>query len=239
MSEKAKAKKSSHEVGSAFDLLGKSYEIVKKNWQVFAVVNILSILGAFATALDMNKKSQQNWTTGSGWNVSSGTDLATVLGLGAIIVLALGIVGLFLYAMSISLQVKSSVGKKPDLAELFEDGKKYFFPLVGTALLSGLIVLGGLILLIVPGIIAIGRLAMAPYHVVDKNLGVIDALKASNNQAIGKMGLIYAAIGVTIVIALIAALLDIIPIIGPLVGVGVTIAYSLVLVLRYQQLKKA
>lgn len=238
MSEKAKAKKSSHEVGSAFDLLGKSYEIVKKNWQVFAVVNILAILSAVLKALDLDKDSRTNWAMGGSWNASSGTELGTVLGLGLAILLVLGVVGLFLYTMSISLHVKASAGKTPDVNELFEDGKKYFFPVVGTAIVSGLIVLGGLILLIVPGIIAIGRLAMAPYHVVDKNLGIVDALKASNKQAIGRMGLVYGAIGVIILISIIASLLDVIPVIGPLVGVGVTIAYSLVLALRYQQLKK-
>jgi hypothetical protein len=52
------------------------------------------------------------------------------------------------------------------------------------------------------------------------------------------MGLIYGAIGVTIVIAILAGLIGVIPVLGPLAGAAITIAYSLVLPLRYRQLKK-
>lgn len=239
MSKEATTSKNSHEIGSAFDLLGKSYDIVKKNWQVFAAVNILSILSAIAVAFDFDKNDKNSWFMGGSWNASSGNDLGVILGLSAALIVVFGVIGLFLYAMSTSLQVKASAGKKPDLNELFEDGKKYFFRLLGVGILSSIIIVVGLILLIVPGIIAIGRLVMSPYHVVDKNLGVIDALKASNKQAIGRLGLVWAAIGVTILISILVSIINYVPIIGPLVGVAISIAYSLVMALRYQQLKKA
>jgi hypothetical protein len=243
MAKKSKAK-SQHEksepTGSAFDLLGKSADIVKKNWQVFAVVNIFTIVGALDKAFNRDVTNNGYWSSyqANNWGGLSGPQLAGTLGLGFAIVLLLAIVGIFLYAMSVSLQVKSTARKKPQLPELFEDGKKYFFRIIGVSLLSGLIILVGLALLVVPGIIAIGRLIMAPYHLVDKDLGVVEALKRSNDQAIGKMGLIYGAIGVTIVIAILAGLIGVIPVLGPLAGAAITIAYSLVLPLRYRQLKK-
>lgn len=246
MAGKTKAKnetehKTKEPIGSAFDLLGKSLDIVKKNWQVFAAVNILTIISAIGKASGNNHYERHGYWSYqpmNNWGGLSGTGLAAVIGAGFLLVLIFAVIGIFLYAMSVSLQVKSTAGKKPELSELFEDGKKYFFRIIGVSLLSGLIILVGLILLIVPGIIALGRLIMAPYYMVDKDLGVMDAIKRSNDNAIGKMGLIYGAIGVTILVAIFAGIIGVIPVLGPLAGAAITIAYSLVIPLRYQQLKK-
>ena len=48
----AKNESGGAKVGSVFDLLGKSYRIVKENWQLFAVVNIFTVLYAVMDALN-------------------------------------------------------------------------------------------------------------------------------------------------------------------------------------------
>ncbi len=66
--------------------------------------------------------------------------------------------------------------KKPKYEDLF-----YYKPILNyflTSFLTGLIVIGGLILLIIPGIYLAIRLKYAVYLVVDKNLGPIEAIKA-------------------------------------------------------------
>jgi hypothetical protein len=238
MNKKPNPKSNNPRIGSAFDLLGKSYEIVKKNWQAFAVVNILAILSAFFAAISPDK-GNDNWVlkTAGKWEGVSGLELASILGAGFLALLLLIIVAIFLYAMATSLEVKSTAGKKPDISELFEDGKRYFFRIFGLVILMGLIIVAGFLLLIVPGIIAIGRLVMAPYYLVDKDLSIMQALKQSNDKAIGNMGRIYGAIGVTILVAIFANIIGAIPVIGALIGVAITIAFSLVVALRYQQLK--
>ncbi len=50
----AKESTKSAQTGSAFDLLGKSYNIVKENWQIFAVVNIFAIIYAVLDAMNPN-----------------------------------------------------------------------------------------------------------------------------------------------------------------------------------------
>lgn len=235
------AKKSNKEVGSAFDLLGRSWEIVKNNWVVFAVVNIFVILGGLSNAAGDPTIKEGETPSQFSDNLSSltGMEIAAIAGLGSIVLLIFAIVAILLFVMTTSLEVKSSAGKKPDLSELFKDGKKYFFRMIGVGILSGLIILGGFILLIIPGFIAITRLIMSPYHLVDKDLGVVESLKQSNEQAKGNAGKIWAAIGVTILVSIGASILGVIPVLGALAGAAVTIAFSLVLVLRYQQLKKA
>jgi len=54
-----------------------------------------------------------------------------------------------------------------------------FFPMLGTIALQGVIILVGLLLLIIPGIIAAVLLMFAQLAVVDKNLNPVEALKES------------------------------------------------------------
>jgi uncharacterized membrane protein len=54
-----------------------------------------------------------------------------------------------------------------------------FLPYLGVLVGYGVFVLGGFLFLIVPGIIAVTALGFAKFFVIDKHLGVADALRAS------------------------------------------------------------
>jgi uncharacterized membrane protein len=56
---------------------------------------------------------------------------------------------------------------------------KPFWRFLGTQLLVGLIVFAGILLFVIPGIIAAVGLGFAPYAVIDRGAGVIDSLKQS------------------------------------------------------------
>lgn len=242
MAEESSDTTNKKEIGSAFDLLGKSWNIVKSNWQAFAVVNIFVILGAIADSFvtdSNNKGANSDYGFASSLSGFGEDQLAAIVGGGLLIVLLIVALIIFLATMKTGLEVKSAVGKKPNLSELFNDGKKYFFRFFLLCVLLAIIIVTGFILLIVPGIIALGRLIMAPYHMLDKDLGVIEAIKHSNEQAKGNMSKVYAAIGVMIVVSIGASILGAIPILGPLAGAVVTIGFSVVLALRYQELKKS
>jgi uncharacterized membrane protein len=67
---------------------------------------------------------------------------------------------------------------KVEFEEVFT-GFKLYWNTVGAGLLTGLIILGGFILLIVPGIIFSCKLAFVPYLVTDRKLGPVEAIKTS------------------------------------------------------------
>jgi len=230
------SQKSNQEIGSAFDLLGKSYEIVVKNWPAFAIVNVFTILSSIFAGLNIGDKN----TSGFDNNYSSafvpGADLSDRLALGIFVVVIFAVINIFLYIALIVLETRVSAGKRPTISEIFNETFNYGLRLIGLAILASIIIVVGLILLIVPGIIAIGRLAMSPYILVDKNVGIIEAMKLSNEMGKSYFGKIWAAIGVVILISLGAGLLSIFPVVGPIVGTLITIAFSLVIVLRYRQL---
>lgn len=227
------------EVGSAFDLLGKSFEVVKKNWVAFAAVNILALLSAlFAFRSQPEIQTNSNMSFETWLNSVSGFDIGAFAGFALVIILVVIAAAIYLFAMTTILEVESSAGKQPSVGHLFEKAKQYWLRLLGVMLLTGLVIVAGFILLIIPGIIALGRLAMAPYLMVDKDLGVIEAIKASNEMGKKYFWQVLGAIGVTLLVAIAAGIIGLIPVIGTLIGTIISIAFSLVVVLRYQQLKK-
>jgi len=74
--------------------------------------------------------------------------------------------------------------QKPPFATLF-DARDCFWRVIGTGILYGLIVLAGFILLIAPGIIWAVKFSLCYYFVIDKDLGPIEALKASSRTTMG------------------------------------------------------
>lgn len=235
----AKSESADIEVGSVFDLLGKSFEIVKNNWVAFAIVNILALLSVlFSFGGKKEADLPQNATFDQAVTAITGYDLGTFLTYFiplAIVIIALSI---YLFAMSTILEVESTTGKKPSLGHLFEKAKGYWLRILGLMILSAIIIIAGFALLIVPGFIAFVLLIMAPFYMVDKNLGIIDSIKASFEMGKKHFWKVAAAILLTFIIAFGTVILDRIPLVGGLLGVIITIAFSLIIPLRYQQLKK-
>jgi hypothetical protein len=231
---------STADIGSAFDLLGKSFDIVKQNWQVFLFVNILTILGSLSALapVSSDEDSANVSALESGISGLSGLEIGLVASLGLIFILGFLIVNAYFFVMQQILITKASDGQKLTAGQIFNEANKRLFRMILLFLLGGLIIGLGLILLIVPGLIAFARIVMAPYVMVDKNLGVMDSLKESNRLSKKYSGKVWAAIGVSILIGIGVALVDIVPFAGQIAGALITIAFSLVMALRYFQLKK-
>lgn len=80
----------------------------------------------------------------------------------------------------------ASRGEKPTWSDLgYAFGPRYWSSL-GLGVLSALIVIGGLILLILPGIYLAVKLAFAPVRWVEDGLGAVDAIKASFEDVKGR-----------------------------------------------------
>lgn len=94
-----------------------------------------------------------------------------------------------------------------------------FIPYVITSILTALCVLVGLILLVVPGIIAVTGLALSPYLVVDRKMNPIDAMKKSWELTKGSRLTIFFLILIAILVNIAGALLLFI---GLIVSIPVT-----------------
>jgi len=78
----------------------------------------------------------------------------------------------------LKIALKLSRDQKPHISELISNGS-YLVSYILGSICYALAVIGGMILLIIPGIILMVMLQMYPYLIIDKNMGPLEALKRS------------------------------------------------------------
>lgn len=141
---------------------------------------IISILGAIS-----NVSADQNSTPSSSTSTTSASG-GEFLSLGvifALIFVLVVVVGVFVQGM-ISYATYSAInGKAPSIKEAYTATKEKFWVLLEVAIRSALKIIGGLILLIIPGIRAICRYQMAPVAVFDqKDSSAKEVMEFSKKQ---------------------------------------------------------
>ncbi len=162
MSEKTFSKKEAIKFG---------WETTKSNFKFFLVVLVIIVA------------------------VSVGTGILTRLtegnaGLFIIATIVSWIVNLVIQLGMIKISLKFCDGQKPEIDDIFSQ-YKLILNFVVASILYGLIVFGGLILLIVPGIIWGIRYSYYSYLIVDKGMGPIQALKESAKVTYGAKGQLF------------------------------------------------
>lgn len=118
---------------------------------------------------------------------------------GVLIGLLAAIAGIIIQIGTTKMFLRMSDGEKPVFTSIFQE-YKYFWKYLGASILGGLAMLGGLILLIIPGIIWAVRFSFATILVIDANMGPMEAMKES--WAITK-GKFWNLFGLSIVFCLI------------------------------------
>lgn len=141
------------------------------------------------------------------------------------------VVGVFVQAALVLTYLASVRGKKVSAGEKLSQGSQFFVQLLLLQLLVALSVFIGLLLFIVPGIILLTRLFVAEYYLIDKNMGAVEAYKASLAATKGNTGKVWGIFGATLLMSLIA-----ITIIGIPVAIYLVLMYSAANALLYQYL---
>ncbi len=165
-----------------------------------------------------------------GAGLAAGSPVAILLAL----IIAAGVVtGLILSMAIIVAVVESAKGNRIAFTTSVREGLRYFWRLFGLLLISGLIVIVGFMLLIVPGIFALQRLLLAPYILVDKNIGIKEAIRESFRFGRKFSGAVWGVLGVLLLINLIS----LVPFIGWLVSSVLGIMYLCAPAIRYLQIR--
>ncbi len=98
----------------------------------------------------------------------------------------------------------------------------------------GLISIASLLLFIIPFFFIMPRLVLSFYFVVDKDMGVVDAIKSSWESTRGSVGSVWGIIGVMILMAL-----PVITIVGILITIYFLFMYSAVFAVLYKTIGQA
>ncbi len=123
---------------------------------------------------------------GSNYSTDRGDGIdGSMLALASIVGIAIWVLSTIIQMGATMIYVKLARGEKVEFNELFAHYRQ-FWSYFGASILYGLIVTGGLILLIVPGIIWAIKFGMYSYLVVDKKMGALEALRESSRVTMGE-----------------------------------------------------
>lgn len=143
---------------------------------VFFIVLIL-IMGLMNVIPGMVSQLAQK--SGSAGNANLG-----LIFFAGIVQLAFTVLGMIMQIGMMKICLKFIDGEKPDYMDLFTHYRYFFNFLIG-GILVALIVLGGMLLLIVPGIIWAIKYSYVGYLIVDRDMNPIDAIKKSGQITMG------------------------------------------------------
>src|SRR6266542_160258 len=188
-----------HKLPSAFDLFSPSMEAVKRNLPAFLIlIGVPIVLSLIGQGPHLFRASAAGVNEGP---------LGVVGLVGGVLSLLAG-PGLIL------LQIKGAQNETPlawDAA--FKQGLHFFWRYLGLALLTTIVLIISLALLIVPFFFVLPRLFLAPFFLIDKNMGVVDSMKASW-KTYGERKGTWGVMGVFVLIGIALA----VPVVGWIVG---------------------
>lgn len=144
-------------------------------------------------------------------------------------------VSLLLYPPLVYTYLRSAHGKTVSVLDAVRKSYRSFWPLLGLTLITGFIILIGLLLFIVPGVIMLRRYLLSPYYLIEEKLSIKDAMTRSAEESKVYQGSVYGVIGVILLIALIGVVTQV----GLVVSAILQLLYAAAPAIRYLEIKKA
>lgn len=158
----------------------KLHKVNKKFSITLIVLSIFSALGQFSDSV--SKPNDQTTSTAENISMSS-SEIIIVAIVATILVLAVIAVGIIIEGMIAYTSYKAISNKVPSISEAFEASQNKFWTILWLNIIIFFRVLGGLLLLIVPGIRAGLRYTIAPIVLFDENLSAKDTANRSREIA--------------------------------------------------------
>jgi hypothetical protein len=217
-----------------FAVLGDTFKKIKESWEAlllnistFLIIAIIPMVMVFVASIFF-----------AGAVASSINGNSLVLGfsgaVAVVLILLAAVAGvIFLPAITIT-QLNSVRGKKIEVADAIKQGLPLVLPMLGLAILVGLSVVFGLILLIVPGLLAAFFFSMSLYIYVDNKPGVIESMKQSLELVKNNWMPVLAYFIVMIAVSIVSNF----PGIGPLANFALSVAYFCLPAIIYVQISK-
>lgn len=224
----------------SLDLIRPSFQLIKTHFNaVLWLVYLPALLMGLGQMLVSQVVAGHHYESGTLTLTQLGSDILDAqkgqLGLS---LMAVGLLWSLLVFPSIIVgTLQSAKGGEFDPVHTFKNSRRYFWRVIGLTILITVIVEIGLILFIIPGVIALRMLLMAPYYLVDKDLGIMEALRVSARRSRLSRGPIYGVIGVLFWLFVGGAMLGLIPVIGIVLSLFVTYLYLFGPALRYIEIK--
>ncbi len=182
---------------------------------------------------------------GMGAGMTDGALIARSFGLASVLLVVGAIVSLLAHAMTLAMVKQSLDGSTPTLGSGFQEAKERIVALAIAAVVTGILIGVGMMLLLLPGLILAFLLMFTFAAVIASRLNAFAALKKSFRLTTGEFGesavtfLIIIALGV--VFAAVSLIVNLVPFLGAALSMvlgGVYTGYiSIVLLMTYRKLE--
>lgn len=233
------ADKPKKELASVWALYRESYELVKRNLNLFIFFFSIQALVAIWNFLDwLNRDSATRDNTGPAYSQTfsliSGLDVSSPVAASVTLSIVLGVLSIIFTLLQTIFVLRVARGGRVEFGDVWNEFKGKGLRLLGLMIVLVVLLILGFIALVIPGLIFLWRFFLAPYILLDKDTSISEAVVQSWEQTKGYAGPVYAVIGVFILIG-IAGLL---PLFGPLVSFLMAVAFAVVPPLRYLEIKQ-
>lgn len=151
----------------------------------------------------------------------------------AIIEVILFVISCFITAAMTIVYINGVRGQKISLNESLNKALPLWLRFIWVTLATMALLVLSLIALVIPFFFVLPRLALVSYYLVDKNMGVADAIKASWNETKGHSAKVWGIFGVSFLMVLLF-----ITIIGIPVAIYLLFMYSAAMAVLYQHIQK-
>lgn len=209
------------ELTSAFGLLPKSTEVIKRNLLTYFILLVIPLLLTSMTGETARLESDASFKE----IMDSVVDSITPF------MVAGSLLSLVFFPALMYTELHTAAGKHISLKDALK-GYRYLWRLIGVAILTVLVVILGFLALVIPGFIMIRRYVLAPYFLIDKNMSVLEAMSAAAKATKPVSWSIYTII---LVLALFSVITGFGPI-GLMAGTILQVLYSVAFALRYQEI---
>lgn len=207
----------------SWNLFSVSVKLLREN---LTLVTALAILASTATLLDVHIKDLRLIAD----TPAQALENALVI-IGSIWLLVF--TPAYIYA-----QLQIVRGKKVSIESAVRAGFTHFWRVIGSMILVGIIIFGGLLLFIIPGLLFIRRYSLTPFYVIDnKDITIREALRRSSAATKPVSGYIWGVIGVTVVLSVAVGVFMSLPLIGIILAGFAGYLYDFALPLRYAELE--
>ncbi len=234
---------SAYHLTPSFELFRFSRDLVLKNIWIFGPLYIVPLIFQIHSWLwsPSGPNAPHHWWGGSN-SFSPGLSSSPTpffsnyafVGFSVFWLLFVLVAGFIILIMTQAAQLKASEDKIITFGVLWNVVKDIGWRMVGLYIVVGLTILVGFILLIIPGLIFLRRYYLSAYVMLDKKVGIREAMDRSAAMTKPHSGSVWGVIGVTVLIAL----TGVIPFIGWLIAFTLGMLYSVAPALRYQELNK-
>lgn len=205
---------------SVLQLVKRNFELLRDNLPaLFVMVGLPTLVSQLGIAL-----------VGDGTRVDTAAVVGSLLSFSGSAWLAFSVGAVYCY------QLRVIRGHKAGIIESYRQGLRFLPRIYGLSILVGALIVGGLILLIIPGIIVFRRYLLAAYYLVDHDLGIREAMQRSATDSKLHRATIWKILGLLAAILVVSSLPALaFPAIGRPITALVLLSLSFLLALSYRE----